>query len=72
MRIYTADNNKIIFDKILEEVANESIDNSRNFILLVPEKLSLTMEREILIKHKKKGTYKCSNFNSFKNASKDA
>ena len=54
MRIYTADNNKTIFDKILEEVAEESIDNSRNFILLVPEKLSLTMEREILIKHKKK------------------
>ncbi|MBP3630389.1 MAG: exodeoxyribonuclease V subunit gamma [Clostridia bacterium] len=54
MRIYTADNNRNIFDKILEEVAEESIDNSRNFILLVPEKLSLTMEREILLKHKRK------------------
>ncbi len=54
MNIYTADNNKIIYDKILEEVAKESNDNSRNFILLVPEKLSLTMEREILVKHKKK------------------
>lgn len=54
MKIYTADNNKTIFDKILEEVAEESVDNSRNFILLVPEKLSLTMEREILFKHKRK------------------
>lgn len=54
MRVYTADNNRTIFDKILEEVAEESVDNSRNFVLLVPEKLSLTMEREILIKHKRK------------------
>ncbi len=54
MKIYTADNNRTIFNKILEEVAEESVDNSRNFILLVPEKLSLTMEREILLKHKRK------------------
>ena len=48
MKIYTADNNDIIIEKVVDEVSTLSEDTSRNFILIVPEKLSLSMERKVL------------------------
>ncbi len=48
MKIYTAETHETILEKIVEEVSEKSLDKSKNFILVVPEKLSLTVERAIL------------------------
>lgn len=48
MKIYTAETHETILNKLIEEVGELSQDKSRNFILVVPEKLSLTVEQAVL------------------------
>lgn len=50
MRIFKADNNKDIIDAILAEVADKVTDHNCSIVLLVPEKLSLSIERELLFR----------------------
>lgn len=48
MKIITAETHDVILNSIVDEVSKKSLDNDRNFILLVPEKLSLTVEQAVL------------------------
>ena len=48
MKIITAETHDVILKSIVDEVSKKSLDNDRNFILLVPEKLSLTVEQAVL------------------------
>ena len=48
MKIITAETHEIILNNIINEVSKKSMDNDRNFILVVPEKLSLTVEQALL------------------------
>lgn len=50
MRIFKADNNKILIDTILTEVSGKVLDHDCSIVLLVPEKLSLSIERELLFR----------------------
>ena len=55
MIIYAADSNKILIDKITEEIAKKSVaDMSQRFFLIVPEKFSVSMEKLMLLKSKRK------------------
>jgi len=53
MKIYTADSNKILIDKITQEIADKATQNRlENYCLIVPEKFSVTMEKLVLEKSK--------------------
>jgi len=53
MKIYTSDVNSIIIDKITSEIAEQASNNTNeNYILIVPEKFSVSMERRVLEKSK--------------------
>lgn len=55
MNIFTADNNKVLIEKVVEDVIKRANKNlGENFILIVPEKFSVTIEKELLLKSPRK------------------
>lgn len=55
MIIYTADNTKTLTDKIVEDITKKSADNLlENYVVIVPEKFSVTIEKQLLTQSKRK------------------
>ena len=51
MKIYTSDSNKLLIDKLTQEIADKASANTlENYCIIVPEKFSVTMEKLVLEK----------------------
>ena len=54
MKIYTADANNILIDKFVELALAKIQDKNNNVVLIVPEKFSLSVEKLLLVRSKRK------------------
>lgn len=55
MNIFTAENNKVIIEAVIDDIIKKSSTNlNENFVVIVPEKFSVTIERLLLLKSTRK------------------